>query len=137
MSRKNLTPNERLLYSQEVYYDFQQAQYIHPGGYTNSVIPLADASARFIGVPPVTGTNAHAPTMASNGAPRPSSVHLYRAAGDDYWVRFDAVADTQHGGRFLGGVEYAIPLNPDVKTISWVTTINTSPLFMKYGWGAP
>lgn len=137
MSRRNLTPSERNQYSQEVYYDFQQAQYIHPGGYTNQHIPMADATVRFIGVPPVAGTQGHAPVMASNGAPRPSSVRLYRDSGNDYWLRFDTAADTRYGSRFFGGVEYSIPINPDVKTISWVSTINTSPLFINFGWGAP
>ena len=143
MSRAREAASSREILSSPIWWDARQAQYIHPGSVTTGTIPMADATARYMAVPPVSGTYAlvnqalvrYNPSVASMEYldHRPSAVKLYR--DDEYYVSIDAVPDTQNGMWMPGGAQEVFLLNPGVKTLAWVSVTNTSPLRMSWLWG--
>jgi hypothetical protein len=139
----NPTAHEEIVHP--VVANIQAAIYVHPRGYTTSQLPVADASVRFIAIPPVAqswGRQNAAPNVRAYGilqpmtaisnhlqlSGMPSAVELYRA--DEFWFSFNSTTDTAVGAYMPGGAFKTMSLNPGLagETLAYVSVTNTSPL---------
>lgn len=124
MSRRNLTKNDREVLNNPAYYRMEQWQPVHPGVATNGSFTPADASVRWIGVPPFTNTKI--------GTPRPDAVGLFRT--DDFFLALDTVAYTNLAAFMPGNILHVIPLNGGVATLSYSAVTNTGALRGNWLW---
>lgn len=117
MSRRAVTKNDREVINAPAFWRMQQWAPVHPGVATTGAFTPADATMRWIGVPPVTDTTI---------PPRPDAVKLFR--GDDFYLALDTIANSNFGAFMPGNIEHIIPLNPGVATLAYSATVNTGAL---------
>lgn len=133
MPREHLSASDRAAYMAEVMADITQVQYVHPGGYTTDHVPPVDATTRWIGVPPVSGTNGPR-SASSNVIVRPTSLTVLRA-DNPFYLRLDGAAESRYAGRIPPDVLVTIPINPAVNSISITAVAGTAPLFANWNHG--
>ena len=140
MARQSPSLIQRQALTAPLFWDLQGFIYNHPESVTTGNVFFADASARFIGVPPLNNTNG--PTNTSRGAPGehalyrdgPTVVYIYR--DNDFWLRMDTIAESRESFRVPGGVAFPIPMNPGVRTLSVVAVTGTGPITGGFGYGS-
>ena len=132
MSRANLSSNDKEARDRSNYWEVRQALYIHPGNYTSESVLMADGSVRYIAVPPVINT-LYLTNDTQNGNRKANQFQVYR--NDEFFIRFDAAAETQHSAYVPANMLQTWNLNPGVQTISIAAVTNTGKVRMNFLWG--
>lgn len=136
MGRRNLSPQDRERLSNPIFWEWRQALYTHPGGYTTETLAWADKSARYIGIPPVANTDGPVAGFAGTTTAvleKPAALQLFRA--NDFFVSLDRVPDTQHGAFVPANTWVTVLLNPGVNTLGFTATTGTDVLRVNFGYG--
>ena len=105
--------------------NIQQALYVHPNAYTDRQVAIADATQRFIAIPPITSP-AFSNHLLLPGMPE--AVELYR--DEEFYFAFNSQVFSNTGAWVPGGAVKLISLNPGLtgSTLSFMATEGTSDL---------
>lgn len=107
--------------------NYQQAIYTHPGVATNDHVAFADASIRYIAIPPIrTPAGQYSNHLALEGVPQ--AVELYR--DQEYFIAFGSTVSSQSGAWIPGGAVKLISLNPGHagNTLAFTAVVGTDKL---------
>lgn len=105
--------------------NIQQALYVHPGSYTTEQVAFADATQRFIAVPPIISP-AFSNHLLLPGMPE--AVEVYR--DQEFYLVFNSSVFSNTGAWVPGGAVKLISLNPGLtgSTLAFMATTGTDKL---------
>jgi hypothetical protein len=127
---------ERNRIDKPVFWALVQAQYVNPQGLTTWHAAIADATQRYIAVPPVAGTddNGSGETDPIMKRQQPTYLFAYRP-NNTYYLSLNTRIDTKWGAPMEPDVKIGIPLNPSVKTIGFCAAEGTDVISFTWGYG--
>ena len=127
--RASLHPNASKLIAEQVAANIQQALYHWPAGATSGHVPFADATQRFIAIPPVLAPSESNHLLLPGP---PIAVEIYRA--QDMYFAFNSQVSTLTGAILVGGLWKTIPLHPGLRgdTLAMVANVGTDRVYVNW-----